>query len=272
MTSFRRLAAAGAVLAAMLPAAAPAADVTDLLHIAVLDGWQTDTGSHMAALRITLEDGWKTYWRMPGDSGIPPQFSWSGSDNLGAVQIHWPRPTVFDDGGVETIGYKGEFVLPVEVFPRDANAPIRLEGSASVGVCREVCVPVDQVFGGLLSATTAALPGDRVAIREALADRPDRVSGPKTVTCSVDPIADGLRPTVRIDVPDQGGRERVVFETGRPDLWISPTQSSRDGHILVASAELVPPEARPFAFDRSELRVTVLGATRAVEMRGCRGA
>ena len=51
--------------------AAPAADVTDLLHIAVLDGWQTDTGSHMAALRITLEDGWKTYWRMPGDSGIP---------------------------------------------------------------------------------------------------------------------------------------------------------------------------------------------------------
>lgn len=249
-----------------------AQELDDLIDITVMNGWRTEQGSTMAALHITLNDGWKTYWRMPGDTGIPPEFSWQGSENLRAVQVHWPRPTVFRDGGVETIGYKGEFVLPVEFFPKDAAAPMFVSGAASVGVCREVCVPVEARFDADLDPDSKGLTDGSAPIRAALAALPDRLSGRDTVTCALDPIADGLRLTARIAVPDQGGQERVVFETGRPDIWVSTMNSHRDGVVLVASADLVPPEARPFSFDRSDLRVTVLGEGRAVEMRGCTGS
>lgn len=89
------------------------------------------------------------------------------------------------------------------------------------------------------------------------------------MSCQLNPIVDGLQLTARIAVPAQGSIERVVFETGRQDLWISDPVTSRDGHVLVAKADLVPPEAQPFAFSRSDLRVTVLGQTQAVEMKGC---
>ncbi|MEV8465678.1 protein-disulfide reductase DsbD domain-containing protein [Fluviibacterium sp. DFM31] len=269
MTSFRALIASSAFALWAGASSVAAQDMGDLIGITVLDGWQTERGTVMAGLRITLDAGWKTYWRNPGDSGIPPQFDWGASDNLRAVQVYWPRPEIFQEAGAETLGYMNEFVLPVELFPRDAAAPMRLDGLASVGVCREVCVPVEAVFGGTVGQGD---PGHAQAIRGALAAQPDRVDGPRTVSCRVTPIADGLQLTARIAVPSQGTTERVVFETGRQDLWISAPVTSREGHILVATAELVPPEARPFAFSRSELRVTVLGQTRAVEMKGCKAS
>lgn len=270
MTKFRAFMGASALALTSLTApVASAQDLGDLIGITVLDGWQTERGSVMAALRISLDEGWKTYWRSPGDSGIPPRFDWQGSDNLRAVQLHWPRPEIFVDSGVETLGYTDEFVLPVEFFPRDASVPVDISGIASVGVCSDVCVPVDAAFDGLVGAGDTRAKAE---IKAALAARPDRVNGPQTVSCTVTPIADGLHLTARIAVPAQGGDERVVFETGRDDLWVSPTASSREGHVIVATAELVPPEARPFAFNRSDLRVTVLGHHGAVEMKGCSGA
>jgi len=54
----------------------------DVAKVTVLPGWRTATGNHMAAIRIELAEGWTTYWRSAGESGIPPRFDWSGSGNL----------------------------------------------------------------------------------------------------------------------------------------------------------------------------------------------
>ena len=70
----------------------------EVVSASVLTGWRMENGHHMAALRITLAPGWKTYWRAPGEAGIPPRFDWTGSDNLSAVTVHWP------DGESESFG------------------------------------------------------------------------------------------------------------------------------------------------------------------------
>ncbi len=75
----------------------------------------------MAAFEITLEEGWKTYWRSPGDAGIPPRFDWENSHNLDGVALHWPRPAVFESFGTQTIGYSEKLILPVELTPVDQN-------------------------------------------------------------------------------------------------------------------------------------------------------
>ncbi|MBZ0122612.1 MAG: hypothetical protein K8F31_01845, partial [Roseovarius sp.] len=112
------------LLAAAGPARAQrAADVVD---VRVLPGWRTAEGLHIAALEMRLRPGWMTYWRSPGDAGIPPQFDWRRSRNLTGVEIVWPTPSIRDKGGVRTIGYSDVLILPVRVLPERAGGDVTL--------------------------------------------------------------------------------------------------------------------------------------------------
>lgn len=237
------------------------------VHLDVLDGGVTSRGTYVAALRLTLADGWKTYWRAPGEAGIPPRFDWRGSDNVGNVAVTWPTPVVFELGGMKSIGYKHELVLPVEITPARANQPVRLSGQIEIGVCKDVCLPSTLDFDHRLDATAKRNP----EIAAALAQRPysKGEAGVRAATCRLTPSADGMRIEARIAMPTAGGKEFTVFEPGTPDLWATEAQSVRDGDVLVASSELVNDTGNAMAIDRSRIRITVLGRNHAVDIQGC---
>ncbi|MFN3845413.1 MAG: protein-disulfide reductase DsbD domain-containing protein [Paracoccaceae bacterium] len=231
-------------------------------------GWQTGTGTHIAALHLQLAPKWKTYWRAPGDAGIPPHFDWSGSENVASVRFFWPAPDVFHTNGMQTVGYHGELMLPFEVTAKDPGKPVRLNASVELGVCKDICVPASLQLGVALPA-----PGqpDR-AISAALNARPatGREAGLKHIACTLEPIKDGMRITARMDLPSQGKEEVVVFEAGVPGVWVSESRSGRNGRTLEAVAEMVPPSGQPFALDRGAVVVSVIGTDgRAVEIHGC---
>lgn len=234
----------------------------------LLPGWVQDDGSVMAGLRLTLQPGWKTYWRAPGDAGIPPHFDFSGSENLRGIQVFWPRPEVQDQNGMRTLGYSDVVVLPIAFSPRRAGQPLRLTGALDMGVCREVCVPVSLQLTGNLPGQ-----GGENSIRSALASRPEtaRSAGVGQVTCEARPISDGMHLTAHIPVGPLGGAEHAVFELPDRSVWISEVQVSRKGGTLVAEADMVPPTAAPFAINRSDIRITLLTDNRAIDIRGCVG-
>jgi DsbC/DsbD-like thiol-disulfide interchange protein len=239
----------------------------DVLQATLRPGYQMENGAHMAALDLTLAPGWKTYWRSPGDAGIPPSFDWSGSENVTAVRIHWPAPSVFNTNGLQTIGYHDRLVLPVEITPKDPGKPIRLKVRMELGVCDEVCLPA-----ALDLVSDLARPGaPDASIKAALAQRAATAqeAGVSDIACQVDPIKDGLRLTARLGLPDPGTPEVVAFETADHDVWVAAAVTERQGGELVAMTELVPPQGTPFALDRSQVTVTILAATGAVEVRGC---
>lgn len=241
------------------------AEPGDVIALDYVPGWQISDGVEMGGLRIRLDPGWKTYWRAPGDAGIPPQFSWSGSDNLRAVRIHWPTPEVFDTAGMRTIGYTGEVILPVELFAKDATLPMNVRGEASLGVCKDICLPANVGFG---TSVTESGAQTAAAITAALDNRPKTARGAR-ITCDVAPISDGLRLTAQVALPSQGGDEVAVIEVSRADVWVSEAEISRSGDVLQVAADLVPPNAAPFALDRSKVRVTVLGQYGAADLIGC---
>jgi len=251
-------------LAAALPAQAMTQD--DVLSAQLLSGWQTGSGTHMAALELALAPGWKTYWRAPGESGIPPSFDFSASTNLKSVRFHWPRPAVFDLNGMQTLGYHDHLVLPIEVTPLDASMPVTLRTTVDLGVCKDICLPASVTLDVDLSQQ-----GETAAIKAALADVPMQATaaGVTGIGCTIDPIADGLRLTADIALPDQGGTEVVVFETATSGVWVSQATSARNGANLVATSDLVPPQGAPFALDRSGVTVTVVAENSAVEIKGC---
>src|SRR6187200_1188980 len=98
----------------------------------------------MGGVAFQLQPGWKTYWRTPGDSGVPPRFDFSKSDNVEAVTVLWPAPQKFDDGaGGVSLGYKQQVVLPLRIVAKNADKPVMLRADINYAVCDKLCIPVE---------------------------------------------------------------------------------------------------------------------------------
>ena len=100
-----------------------------------------DDGELLAGVQIRLEPGWKTYWRTPGDSGVPPSFDWSGSKNLKEAQVLFPAPHRFADASGTAIGYEDEVVFPVKITPERQGEPVELKLNVDYGLCKTLCIP-----------------------------------------------------------------------------------------------------------------------------------
>jgi DsbC/DsbD-like thiol-disulfide interchange protein len=121
-----------------------------------------------AGIEIKLQPGWKTYWRYPGDSGVPPRFDFAASENVRAVSVLWPAPQRFFDGaGGASIGYGQNVILPLHVVPlRDGPVTLRLK--LDYAICEKLCVPVD-------ARAELVLPGKKTEQDAALASAEQRV-------------------------------------------------------------------------------------------------
>src|SRR5215472_6656969 len=103
-----------------------------------------DTSFLRAGIEIRLDPGWQTYWRDPGDSGAPPSFDFSGSENVKTVNVLWPAPERFPDGaGGNSIGYRDHVILPLHVVPAEAAKPTALHLKLEYDVCSNICIPVE---------------------------------------------------------------------------------------------------------------------------------
>lgn len=257
-----------AALAAVPSAPLQASPLDEAVDVRILPGWRAADGSHFAAIEMVLAPGWKTYWRAPGDAGIPPQFDWRGSGNLSGVTVVWPTPQAVIQGGVRTIGYAERLVLPLRVRPARVSHAVDLEGLLDIGVCKDVCLPVTLQVAQTLPAGAGA-PDPRIAA--ALADRPYSAAeaGVGRVACTISPRAEGLHLQARIELPATGAPEVAVVEAANPQLWIAEAESTRDGAHLIVETELYHAEGRAFALDRGGIRITVLGSSHAVDIRGC---
>ncbi len=100
-----------------------------------------DGKSYAAGLYIKLDKDWKTYWRNPGDAGVPPLITTEPNTNLAAIAVDFPLPLRIVDEGGTAFGYHDEVLFPIEVTPKDIGQPLNLNFSSFFGVCQKVCTP-----------------------------------------------------------------------------------------------------------------------------------
>lgn len=230
----------------------------ELLPVATLPD-----GRRMTALVVEMEEGWKTYWRSPGDSGMPPGFDWTGSTNVRAAEPLWPAPEVILSGSDRTLGYHDALVLPVRVDAA-GEGPVALDLKLAIGLCKNVCVPARLHL--LADEAGGAAPDPRIA--QALARVP--VAGPlpgrATPACTVTDIPDGVR--VAATLPGHAGAPSVAMELMQDGVWVSQPELAQAADGLTATADFVPPEGKPFPLDLSKLRMTVIGSNAAADGAG----
>ena len=150
MSTTRPIGAAALLLASGLTAAGPAHGaasdwiVTDFSRLRLVAAGDSTAASGVLEIgvQIRLEEGWKTYWRDPGDAGLPTSFDWSASRNVGGVTLAWPAPKRLPFEGLDSYGYEGEVVFPARLRPARPGAPVRIDLAVDYAVCKDICVPL----------------------------------------------------------------------------------------------------------------------------------
>ncbi len=256
------LAALATTFALSAPAPATAQVMTDVSKLSIRSGWSEGATRHIAALQIDLAPGWKTYWRQPGDVGIPAVFNWSGSENVRSVEVLWPRPQVSFDYGMRSLGYDTQVVLPIVVTTK-AGGPIKLKGRVMFGVCEDVCIPVEYKFDAKIARGSTS---DR-AIQAAIDAQP-RLKNVK-VTCSFSPYKSGLQATLTLQTPRLGATEHMAVEFSDPDLWVGVPTLQRTANTLTAQVKILANNGKRPLIDRAGVRTTLIAGPNAIEIRGC---
>ena len=193
-----------------------------------------------AGVEVRLATGWKTYWRYPGDSGVPPVFDFSKSENIKSVSILWPAPHRFTDDGGASIGYKGDVMFPVHVVRENPNRPATLRLTLEYAVCEKLCVPARGKVD--LELTSTPSPHDlRVAAAEEQAPKEARVG--ETAPFGIDAVRLERRrpyPRVVVEVTAPATTPLDLFAEGPTADWALPLPEPIPG---------APPGRRWFAFD-----------------------
>lgn len=176
-----------------------------------------------AGIAIELEDGWKTYWRNPGSSGVPPRIEWAGSSNLAEATLLFPAPRRFTDRDGDTIGYKHGVVLPVRLVPKKADQPIGLKLELEYGVCKDVCIPVQQTLELSLPPEAAGKPAPSLQSAFDAVPRPAATAAGDPILRAVRTHLDGAKPTLELEA-DFGSADAAaqgdVFLEAPEGLWI----------------------------------------------------
>jgi DsbC/DsbD-like thiol-disulfide interchange protein len=235
------LAACGVAL--MLGAPARAADASPWVEdsysaIRLIAGAnKSGAESLRAAIEIKMQPAWHTYWRYPGDSGVPPRFSFSGSDNLATVNVLFPAPHAFTDEAGTTIGYKGSVIFPLRVFLRQKDRPVTLRGKIEYAVCEKLCVPVEAHVELTLAGAGGA---DNAALAAAEARVPQPVSAAEAGLIARRVNDDKRKPLVFVDLAAPTGQPAELFVEGPTAEWALPIPKPAQG---------APPGHQHFSFE-----------------------
>ena len=187
-----------------------------------------DTLSTMAALEIDMPAGTKTYWRVPGETGIPTRIDLEGSVGIAGHRMHWPYPTIDTSTGYVDFVYAGRTVLPIELTL--ASAAARLEADVLIGICDEICVPAMVRFS-LPLGFAAPDAGNALRIAQAVAASPAAWDDPADPLPSVhyDATAEAL--VIRFDPNIVDPLSLIADASGRGQLFGAP-QKSPDGSLV----------------------------------------
>lgn len=249
------------------PALAQGVRPSDIVAGQLRPGWQEAGGTQIVALDLRLARDWITYWRHPGESGIAPHLDWSGSKNLADVRIHWPEPKLYLKAGFNSVGYADDVLVPLVLTPIDPRAPIGFDAVLSIGVCDDICIPVDMQFSASLSG--AGKPDRRIANALGITPRTARQAGLTDVTCDLYPQKKGAVLEVEVALPVTGKTEFLLIEFPANTPQGQALPSIREGASLIGQTFLRAKDGQLPAIDRSAISVTVFSENGAIFHQGC---
>lgn len=254
LASARRPALPAVLIAFLLcPTVAPAAETE----------WQTVAGAHVrviasgpqdtspvgdAAIQIRLDPGWHTYWRFPGEAGIPTTADFAGSTGIDGARLRFPPPQTYSDPYSTSIVYRDEVVLPIDLEAGKTDGSATLRVHLVFGVCREICVPGEARFELPLNATGSdfaarmAISSARLTLPRPQGEAPPRIasiglSANERAAGTTDGTTNGTggKLAISVELPAGAGDLALYAEGATGSYNGVPKLVSRKGGVAVFS-------------------------------------
>lgn len=179
-------------------------------------------GTYKAGLEFKLEPGWHTYWRYPGEAGIPTEATFSGSTNLADAELLFPAPKRYSDGFSTSLVYKDRVVLPLVLQRESANRTAVVNMTVSFGVCQHICIPAEQQLSLVLPRTGATNPDADAIINSAFASLPTRTTDEAGPFSKVEIVEGEAKPVLAIAAAVSAPKDAV-------DLFVEGPAGSYNG-------------------------------------------
>ena len=238
-----------------------------LKKIEILEGWKKLDGSIVYGLKISLKEGWKTYWHTPGPMGLKPQFDFEGSLNIGSLNVLWPSPKVFGSSGFESIGYENEVILPIKMQAKVDSDPVNLKIKGSIGICYDTCVPIEFETQSGLKTVSKDINTDLLAALANLPVSPSDI-GKSNARCSITFGPTGFK--IEADVPYLEKAGSYVFFSimgYRDALSIEQPKQFKPGKIISASGDWYDKPSVKISGDL--ITITQIDEGQVIEQEGC---
>jgi DsbC/DsbD-like thiol-disulfide interchange protein len=219
-----------------------------------------------AGVEIRLAPGWKTYWRYPGDSGVPPTFDFAKSENLKSVRLSWPAPEKIAEADGIIIGYRDNVLFPLAVEPKDPAKPVILRLALDYAICEKVCIPAQAKVELALKAGGSAEPA--IVAAEKTIPRAQPVGSGAPLSVKAVHRDDSRKPArVLVDIAAPHGAPVSVFAEGPSDDWALPVPDKIDGapaglQRFAFALDGLPPGASDKG---ATLKVTAVAGNEAIE-------
>jgi DsbC/DsbD-like thiol-disulfide interchange protein len=204
----------------------------------------------VVGVQLRMDPGWKTYWRNPGDSGVPPSFDFKTSNNLKQAELLYPAPHRIGDANETAIGYDDEVIFPIKITPEHEGEPVELKLAFEYGLCKDLCIPNDVKLE--LTITPDQGKGDAMQLESALALTPKEA-------------APGLLPAVEKVTAD--------LDAPKPEIVIDAVfpKDARDTDLFINGEETyvpVPKPEGPLTDGKQRFSVSFGGASEAAAVKG----
>jgi DsbC/DsbD-like thiol-disulfide interchange protein len=206
----------------------------------VTSGKADTEGRLKGALQIELKSGWKTYWRDPGASGVPPSIDVSTNPLLVSADIDFPAPEHHFDGTATWAGYDRSIALPVTFQMRGSGSPGVIDASVFLGICETICVPV-QANLAVDTRASADDPADATTVASAWAALPAAATaefGARLVAADTK--------TVTVEIAAPGGAEQAELFLAGEEGYLLGLARKLDPTSKLWKADIIArPKAKP---------------------------
>lgn len=221
-------------------------------------------GTVRGALQIEPNPGWMTYWKEPGDAGIPPQLTLPQEGGVTLKQLAYPVPKRIDNGDLRDIGYDHAVTLPFELKVEDVTKPVKLGVSAFVGLCRNICIPFQADFALNLAEDGATPVEEAMLLAAAETKLPEKPSEDFALTDHSLVGSDVLRLKFRLPEAAKATPPQVFVTGPEGHAFFDSRNEQREGDQYALE---IPIEKLPKGYDISGKRwgILVVAGNRSME-------
>lgn len=220
-------------------------------------------GTVSGALQIEPNPGWMTYWKEPGDAGIPPQLILPETGGVTLKRLAYPVPKRIDNGDLRDIGYDHSVMLPFQLSVDDMGAPVELGVSAFVGLCRNICIPFQADFALSLSDNGPPSMEEAMLLAKAETKLPEEPSEDFAVTGHSLVRNDLLRLELRLPAASTSPPQVIITGPEGHAFFDSRNEQHRgDRYALDIPIEKLP---KDYEISGKRWGILVIAGDRAIE-------